>query len=99
MTTVQDGDAAARMLDRHRAFWYLSSRVIGKGGLRYVKYGGFTFETQKFPGSPNCSHFPTTELLPGETHRHRMVFDFSTTQARRSAADGQLQPTREEIPQ
>jgi aldose 1-epimerase len=57
---------------------YLSSKVIGKGGVPYVKYGGFTLETQKFPGSPNYSHFPTTDLPAGEAYRHLMVFDFST---------------------
>ena len=56
----------------------LSTKVIGKGGVPYPKYAGFTLETQKFPCAPNYSHFPSTELRPGETYRHRMVFDFST---------------------
>jgi len=56
----------------------LSTDVIGKGGVPYVKYAGFALETQKFPCSPNFSHFPTTELRPGELYRHRMVIDFST---------------------
>ena len=56
----------------------LSTAVIGKGGLPYERYAGFALETQKFPCSPNFSHFPTTELRPGELYRHRMIFDFTT---------------------
>jgi aldose 1-epimerase len=56
----------------------LSTDVIGKGGVPYVKYAGVALETQKFPCSPNFSHFPATELRPGETYCHRMIFDFST---------------------
>lgn len=56
----------------------LSTGVVGKGGVSYERYAGFTLETQKFPCAPNFSHFSTTELRPGELYRHRMVFDFST---------------------
>ncbi len=56
----------------------LSADVIGKGGVPYVRYAGFALETQKFPCSPNFSHFPTSELRPGQLYRHRMVFEFST---------------------
>ena len=57
---------------------HLSEKVVGKGGVRYPTYAGFTLETQKFPCSPNYSHFPSTVLEPGETYRHEMVFEFST---------------------
>jgi aldose 1-epimerase len=56
---------------------YLSPEVIGKGGVPYRKYGGFTLETQKFPGSPNHAHFPSCTLRPGDTYRHLMEFGFS----------------------
>jgi aldose 1-epimerase len=56
---------------------YLSPEVIGKGGVPYRKYGGFTLETQKFPGTPNHAHFPSCILRPGETYRHLMEFAFS----------------------
>ncbi len=56
----------------------LNADVIGKGGVAYVKYAGLALETQKFPCSPNFSHFPSTELLPGQLYRHQMVFTFST---------------------
>lgn len=56
----------------------LNADVIGKGGVPYVRYAGLALETQKFPCSPNFSHFPTSELQPGQLYRHRMVFTFST---------------------
>jgi aldose 1-epimerase len=56
----------------------LNGSVIGKGGVAYVKYAGLALETQKFPCSPNFSHFPATELSPGQLYRHEMVFTFST---------------------
>jgi aldose 1-epimerase len=55
----------------------LDADVIGKGGVPYVRYGGLALETQKFPCSPNFSHFPATELRPGQLYRHQMVFAFS----------------------
>lgn len=55
---------------------YLSASVIGKGGHPYCKYAGVTFETQKFPGSPTFSHFPSTRLEPGDTYHHRMELKF-----------------------
>ena len=57
---------------------YLEESVIGKGGVPYAKFGGFTLETQKFPGTPSHAHFPTCTLLPGEAYRHEMVFGFSS---------------------
>jgi aldose 1-epimerase len=56
----------------------LSDAVIGKGGVAYRKYAGFTLETQKYPGSPNFSHFPSARVDPGRHYRHEMIFDFST---------------------
>jgi aldose 1-epimerase len=57
---------------------HLNGDVIGKGGVPYVRYAGLALETQTFPCSPNFSHFPTTELRPGQLYRHQMVFTFST---------------------
>jgi aldose 1-epimerase len=57
---------------------HLNGDVIGKGGVPYVRYAGLALETQAFPCSPNFSHFPATELQPGQLYRHRMVFTFST---------------------
>ena len=55
---------------------YLSAAVIGKGRRPYCKYAGLTFETQKFPGSPNFAHFPSTRLEPGEVYDHRTEIQF-----------------------
>ncbi len=57
---------------------HLNADVIGKGGVPYVRYAGLALETQTFPCSPNFSHFPATELRPGQLYRHRMVLTFST---------------------
>ena len=55
---------------------YLDASVIGKGGQPYGKFGGFTLETQKFPGTPNHPNFPSCVLRTGETYDHRMIFAF-----------------------
>jgi aldose 1-epimerase len=57
---------------------YLDEKVIGKGNLPYCRFAGYTFETQKFPNSPNVAHFPSCALEPDEIYDHRMVFKFFT---------------------
>jgi len=56
---------------------YLTEVMPGKRGATQHPYGGFTLETQKFPGSPNHPQFPSCVLRPGETYRHEMVLGFS----------------------
>ena len=56
---------------------YLDETVIGKGHQPYTRYSGVTFETQKFPGSPNFPHFPSTRLDPGQRYDHRMEMTFT----------------------
>ena len=55
---------------------YLSAAVIGKGRHPYCKYAGLTFETQKFPGSPNFAHFPAARLDPGGAYEHKIEVQF-----------------------
>lgn len=43
------------------------------GGNR--PFGGLALETQRFPDSPNRPQFPSSRLDPGQTYRHRMLFD------------------------
>src|SRR5690606_8394459 len=43
---------------------YLDQSVIGKRGLPYCRFAGYTFETQKFPNTPNIGHFPSSEVGP-----------------------------------
>ena len=38
----------------------------------------FCMEPQHFPDSPNHPEFPSTELKPGETYRHTLIYKFST---------------------
>ena len=57
---------------------YLDASVLGKGGVAYARFGGFTLETQRFPGSPNHPHFPSCVLRPGEVYEHRMELAFAT---------------------
>jgi aldose 1-epimerase len=55
---------------------YINEKMIGKGNHPYPAYSGLTFETQKFPGSPNFAHFPSTRLSPNEIYRHVMEYSF-----------------------
>jgi aldose 1-epimerase len=57
----------------------LDGTVVGKGGLRYAKYGGFCLETQHFPDAPNQPSFPSSELHPGQEYHHRVIYRFSVT--------------------
>lgn len=43
--------------------------VAGLGGTVLRPYAGLPLEPQKFPDSPNRSHFPSTLLLPGRVSR------------------------------
>jgi aldose 1-epimerase len=55
---------------------YLGPSMTGKGGRRLARFGGYTFETQTFPDSPNLSHVPQARLGPGEAYRHEMELRF-----------------------
>jgi aldose 1-epimerase len=55
----------------------MTDPVPGKGGARYGRFAGLTFETQRFPCSPNHAHFPSARLDPGGTYRHVMALRFS----------------------
>jgi len=55
---------------------YIDPPVTGKGGQVYRRYSGITFETQKFPDSPNFAHFPDARLQPGGFYEHLMEIRF-----------------------
>ncbi len=61
---------------------YLHAGVVGKGRQPYRPYAGFTFETQKFPNSPNFAHFHSSRLEPPQTYTHRMELQFGNRQGR-----------------
>jgi len=56
---------------------YLDGAPKGKGGCLYIRRGGFCFETQHYPDSPNQPQFPNTILRPGKTFRSKTVYKFS----------------------
>jgi aldose 1-epimerase len=49
-----------------------------KNGIKYIKHGALTLETQHFPDAPNQVKFPSTLLKPGETYTHSTVYKFAT---------------------
>ena len=55
---------------------YLDPPVVGKDGQSYRRFSGITFETQKFPDSPNFAHFPDSRLQPGSVYEHCMEIGF-----------------------
>jgi aldose 1-epimerase len=58
---------------------YFDGRAVGKGGRPYGRFAGIALETQRFPDSPNISHFPSARLDPGAVYDHRMLLRFSCT--------------------
>lgn len=57
---------------------FLGDSTMGKEGCAYVRRGGFTLEPQRFPDSPNQTHFPSPVLRPGELYTHTSIYRFST---------------------
>ncbi|MBM4153094.1 MAG: galactose mutarotase, partial [Kiritimatiellaceae bacterium] len=56
---------------------YLNGTIQGKNGCCYVRRGGFCFETQHYPDSPNQLQFPSTLLSPDAPFRSQTVYRFS----------------------
>lgn len=65
-----------------------ASRVEGRGGAIYRKYGALCLETQHFPNSPNEPAFPSTVLRPGKEFRSTTIHRFSI----QTAADSKPNP-------
>jgi aldose 1-epimerase len=57
---------------------FLDGSLIGKGGVRYLKYAALCLETQHFPDSPNQPNFPSTVLRVGESYAQTTVYKFTT---------------------
>lgn len=57
---------------------FLQPHRPGKCGNLYGRREGFCLETQHFPDSPNHAEFPSTILRPGEEHRSRTEYRFSS---------------------
>lgn len=60
---------------------------VGKSGRPFLHRGGFCFETQHFPDSPNKPHFPSTLLVPGEPYQSTTIFKFSVITASSETAN------------
>lgn len=50
----------------------------GSGG--FDQYNAFCLETQRYPDSPNQSHFPTTLVKPGNEYHEKTLHKFSVKQ-------------------
>ncbi len=57
---------------------FLNGTLVGISGHIYRQSGGYTFETQHFPNSPNQPNFPSTELKPGQAFSSSTIFQFGT---------------------
>lgn len=56
---------------------FLDGTIIGKSGKPYVRRGGFCFETQHYPDSPNQPEFPSTALKPGDVYKTETIYRLS----------------------
>ena len=58
---------------------FLDGKLVGKGGMPYVKHYALCLETQHFPDSVNQPSFPSVVLRPGETFTSTTIHRFSRT--------------------
>ena len=58
---------------------FLDGSLVGRNGVKYVKYAGLCLEPQHFPDAPNHSNFPSTVLRPGEEYKQSTVYRFSVS--------------------
>ncbi len=58
---------------------FLDGKLVGKGGMPYVKHYALCLETQHFPDAINQPSFPSTVLRPGETFTSATLHKFSVT--------------------
>jgi aldose 1-epimerase len=54
----------------------LNVAVPGINGETYTARAGLALETQRFPNSPNVSHFPKSTLLPDQIYAQRTEYRF-----------------------
>ena len=55
---------------------FFDGTTNGKYGKALNYRESIALETQKYPDTPNHSHFPSTLLNPGETYTHTCVYRF-----------------------
>jgi aldose 1-epimerase len=54
----------------------LNVAVPGINGETYTARAGLALETQRFPNSPNVSHFPKSTLRPDQIYAQRTEYRF-----------------------
>ena len=57
---------------------FFDGKTTGKYGRALNYRESIALETQKYPDTPNHTHFPSTLLNPGENYTHVCVYRFST---------------------
>lgn len=57
---------------------WLSGSPLNRSGRSYEDHDGVAIECHAEPDAPNHSGFTSTLLLPGETYRNTIVYEFST---------------------
>ncbi len=55
---------------------FLDGSIVGKGGYRYPRHGGFCLEAQLYPDAPHHPEFPSAVLRAGETYRQTTIYRF-----------------------
>lgn len=61
----------------YTGYWLKNNNKFGRGEKKFVQFGGFCFEAQHYPDSPNKPQFPSTVLKPGETYTQTTIYKFS----------------------
>lgn len=56
---------------------FLTGGVPGKGGRLARQSDALCLEPGTYPDSPNRPEFPSARLVPGETYRHQIRYDFT----------------------
>ena len=56
---------------------FVDGYTNGKDGMTYQKYAGFCMETQHYPNSPNCPHFPSIVYKKGQAFFSETTYVFS----------------------
>ena len=59
---------------------FLDGTLYGTSNRAYRQSDGLALETQHYPDSPNQPDFPSTVLLPDETHESTTIYEFAIHQ-------------------
>ena len=69
-----------QFLTTEPGFQFYTAYYLGgqfeREGLKFDRFGGFCFEAQHYPDSPNKPQFPSTLLKQGETYTQTTIYRF-----------------------